>query len=176
MRRQMWVALAISAAAAAAASSSSVSASSKWTEFGATRKGWYSAHVPDPNPKLIKGCCFLPRQRDGTDRYFGVQYQDFGRGVSRVWVFEMWFAPAISFAAAKHVARSEAPPAARLVFTKRYSDCFRMTFRSSALSRAFKSKHAVMDVTLYSSATGGPFNGRSVMNMIFSPTSSFSGC
>jgi hypothetical protein len=130
--------------------------------------------VPDPNPKLTKGCCFLPRQRDGTDRYFGVIYQTFG-GISRAFSYEMWFAAAISFTAAKNVVREEARPGSRFASSKRRGDCFTMTFKSSVLSRAFKSKSAVMEAALYSSGTSGPFNGRTVQDIIFLPASA-GGC
>jgi len=160
--RRTCVALVMAAAVTATSTSA---ASTKWTEFGATKRAWYSAHTPDPNPKLSKGCCFLPRQRDGADQFYGVQYERNG-GVPRVFTFTMWFAPAISFAAAKTVARQEAPPGSRLVSSRRHSECFEMTFTSSALSRAFNSKQALMEVYVFSSPNG-PFNGRTVMDIIF---------
>src|SRR5216684_6525383 len=44
------------------------------TAYGATRSAWNAQHIADPNPRLARGCCFLPKQRDGQDRYFAVQY------------------------------------------------------------------------------------------------------
>ncbi len=64
------------------------SAAVRMNGYGATRKAWAAHHVRDPNPKLIKGCCYLPRQADGRDRYYAV-FQDGGR----VYGYSMHFAP-----------------------------------------------------------------------------------
>jgi len=138
-----------------------------WAEYGATENAWKAAHVADPNPKLFKGCCFLPRNRDGSDRYYAVQYQRFG-GVSRVFGFSMGFVPAISVARARAVVREEAPPRSTLVFSLKRKDCLLVEYKSSMLGRAFRSKRTAMLAGFYSSAAGR-FNGRTVAEIIFLP-------
>jgi hypothetical protein len=93
----------------------------KWTEFGATEKAWRAPHTADPDPKLIDGCCFLTRLRNGLDRYYEVQYEKSG-GVSRVFNFSMRFQPALSLAAARAVVRREAPPQSKLAFSVKRSE------------------------------------------------------
>src|SRR2546422_438686 len=98
-RRAGFAVLGSSASVALVAVAAYAASGARWTEYGATEKAWKAAHVADPNPKLFKGCCFLPRNRDGSDRYQSVQYQRFG-SVSRVVGFSMGFVPAISVASA----------------------------------------------------------------------------
>src|SRR5581483_1476506 len=129
------------------------------TEFGATRAVWRAHHTPDL--KYANGCCFLPRQRDGQDRYYAVLYDEH----SRVYDFEMAFAPTISVGLARFVAKKEAGPGARLVYDLKKADCEQLEFESALLSRALKS--AVL-VELSRSDVGGAPNGH-VGDMLFSP-------
>jgi hypothetical protein len=100
------------------------------TEFGATRKVWFAHHTADP--KYQNGCCFLPRQRDGTDQFYFVQY---GKG-TRVGMFEMDFAPTVSVTYARQVVLHEAGPGARLVYDLKPAGCEQIEYRSALLSRA----------------------------------------
>jgi hypothetical protein len=100
------------------------------TEFGATRKVWFAHHTPDA--KYQNGCCFLPKQRDGTDRYYTVHY---GAG-THVDMFEMGFAPTISVVLARLVVLHEAGPGARLVYDLKPAGCEQIEYRSALLSRA----------------------------------------
>ena len=47
-----------------AAARDSTKQASRLTAFGATRQAWAAQDVADPNPKLFRGCCFLPKQND----------------------------------------------------------------------------------------------------------------
>ncbi len=130
-RRIAHVALLLAVVAAIAATASAARRPIL-TEFGATRKVWFAHHVLDANPKLERGCCFLPRQRDGTDQYITVQY---GAG-THVDMFEMDFAPTISIAYARQVVLREAGPGAKLVYDLKPAGCEQIEYRSSLLSRA----------------------------------------
>jgi len=169
--RHLQFAFMLLAMAFVATTATAGTTTAKWTEFGATKKAWYSAHALDPNMPPYRGCCFLPRQRDGVDRYNGVTNRAIG-GVPRVVQFEMWFAPPISLAAARNIVLQEAPPGSKLVSFTRLSDCVLMAFKSSALTRAFKSgslkaSQPIMDVELQSSANGGPFKASAVRDILF---------
>jgi hypothetical protein len=83
--------------------------------------------------------------------------------------FSVAFEPAISVAVAKAFVRREAPPGARLVFFLRKDDCIQIEYRSARLGQALKSKNAAMLAGLYSSDSG-PFNGRTVSEVIFLPS------
>jgi hypothetical protein len=74
------------------------------TAYGATRKAWAAHHLADRSPSLAAGCCFLPRQSDGQDRYYGVGYH-----LGRVVGYQMHFAPHVSVAVAKRSIRTEFP-------------------------------------------------------------------
>jgi hypothetical protein len=136
----------------------------RWTEFGATKAAWNSAHTPDPDPKLVKGCCFLPRVRGGLDQFYEVLYDKFG-GVERVYGFSMRFNPSVSYSYAQAVVAREASPASRLVFSIKKGDCAQIQYASPLLTRAFHDKSAAMTASLYSSDSG-PFTGR-VTDIIF---------
>ena len=73
--------------------------------YGATSKAWAAHHRADPNPKLFKGCCYLPQQADGTDRYYSVQRN----GKGRVYAYSMHFAPKVSATFVSFLLRREAP-------------------------------------------------------------------
>ena len=149
------------AAVAALAAASSGAGRQVLTEFGATRAVWRAHHTPDP--KYTNACCFLPRQRDGHDRYYAVLYGD----GTRVFSFEMAFAPTIPLGLARLVAKKEAGPGARLVYDVKKADCEQLQFKSALLSRVLRS--AVL-VELSRSDVGGAPNGH-VGDMILSPAS-----
>jgi hypothetical protein len=117
------------------------------TGFGATRKAWAAHHRADPNPKLIKGCCYLPRQADGQDRYYSV-LRDHGR----VFNYSMHFAPRVSATVARSLLRTELPADARLLRSKRRAECLILEYRSAAAKRALGT--GVVGAALYSSAAG----------------------
>jgi hypothetical protein len=72
--------------------------------YGAPRKAWAAHHRADRDPRLSAGCCFLPRQGDGQDRYYGVAYSH-----GRVVFYQMHFAPRVSATAARRLMRAEFP-------------------------------------------------------------------
>ena len=79
------------------------------TAYGAMRKAWAAHHIPDRSPNLAAGCCFLPKQSDGQDRYYGVGYH-----LGRVVFYQMHFAPHVSVSTAKRLIRAEFPRDARV--------------------------------------------------------------
>ncbi len=137
------------------------------TEYGATRKAWAAHHTADPNPKLEKGCCFLPRQSDGTDRWYSVTYNGPG---GRVDSFEMSFAPAVPKALAKQILRREAPADAKLSFDVVKASCEILGYRSKRLSQVGL---PAMTAALYRSAAGtghyGSVVGDIMVSDYFSP-------
>jgi hypothetical protein len=131
------------------------------TGYAATRKAWAAHHVADPNPKLFKGCCYLPKQADGTDRYYAVNRDEKGR----VFNYGMHFAPRVSASFARFLLRrNELPSDARFVRSKRKAECLILQFRSAAAKRALGS--ATVGAALYSSEAGR-YTGR-VKNIIVS--------
>jgi hypothetical protein len=140
------------------------------TGIGATRKAWFAHHVVDPNPKLIRGCCFLPRQKDGHDRYYDVMYDH-----SHVFLYDMAFVSSISARVARALMGHELPGDARLVRSKTKGTCAQFDYRSSMLKRA--TGHQVVGVEFSSDFVGGPYRSsvvRSVLLSNFGVTSS--GC
>lgn len=138
-------------------------ASVRLTGYAATRKAWAAHHVADPNPKLFKGCCYLPKQADGTDRYYAVNRNEKGR----VFNYGMHFAPRISATFARFLLRlDELPSDARLVRSKRKAECLILQYRSAAAKRALG--YATVGAALYSSAAG-PYTG-TVREIIISAT------
>jgi hypothetical protein len=124
------------------------------TGYGATRQAWRAHHQPDPNPKFIKGCCYLPRQADGRPRYYAVTRDDKGR----VFNYSMHFAPKIGATQAKAILRrTELPADAMLVRSKRRAACLILQYRSAAAKWALGG--ATVGAALYSSDTG-PYTGR----------------
>ncbi len=132
--------------------------------IGASRHDFAVGKVPDPNPKLIKGCCFLPKQRDGRDRYYAVLYDERGHVDS----YSMAFAPSISIQAAKRAIRGELPGDAKLVFDVKRAGCEIVQYQSRLVGRALHDDGAV-DAAMYSSTTGGRFNRRTVTEIILLP-------
>jgi hypothetical protein len=100
------------------------------TEFGATQAAWRAHHTPDP--RYANGCCYLPRQRDGTDRYYALDYST-GPHID---MFEMSFVPTYSVRLARQVVKFEAGPGARLVYDLKKADCEQIEYRSTLLTRA----------------------------------------
>lgn len=129
------------------------------TEFGATRAVWAKHHKADPNRKLVRGCCFLPRQKDGTDRYYVVHY---GQG-THVDSFEMSFVPTIPTSLARWVVKHEAGPGARVVYDLNKAGCEQIEYRSTLLSRAVG---GAMFAELSRDSIGGAPNGH-VGDVIF---------
>lgn len=140
------------------------------TGYGATRKAWAAHHRADSNPKLDKGCCYLPKQADGQDRYYQVQRDEHGR----VYIYSMHFAPKVSARFAKALLRRhELPADARLVRSKRKAECLILQYRSAAAKRAVGS--AVVGAGLYSNVAG-KYTGRvQDVNVIVGMTTSL-GC
>jgi hypothetical protein len=160
------VLLAIAALALTAAANAAVGL----TGYGATRNAWAAHHQADPNPKLVKGCCYLPRQADGNDRYYAVDRDEKGR----VYSYSMHFAPRISASEAKFILRqSELPRDARLVRSKRKGICLILQYRSAAAKRALG--YATVGAALYSSAAGR-YTGKVEDIIIMSLLTTSDGC
>jgi hypothetical protein len=122
------------------------------TGYGATRSAWAAHHRTDPNSKLQAGCCFLPKQADGTDRYYTVAYQS-GRVVS----YEMSFVPAVPRAVAIAAIKADVPRDTTLVLDKRAATCEFITWRSRLLKRAVG--YSLMNVELSRTPVGGRYSG-----------------
>ena len=119
------------------------------TGYGATATTWAAHHRADPSPKVVKGCCYLPKQADGLDRYLGVQRDKHGRVDS----YTLHFAPRVSPSAARALLRrSELPADAKLVRVKRSDNCVIVLYRSEAAKRALGSASVV--ARLYSHGKG----------------------
>jgi hypothetical protein len=144
---------AVLALPAAASAHSQSSAARGLTGFGATRKAWFAHHVPDPDPRLIRGCCFLPKERDGQDRYYTVKYSH-----GRVFYYEMHFAPRVSRAAARRRTSREVPPDARLVARVRKATCEQLVYRSAMLKSAHLGS-ATVGVEFTATDGGGRYRG-----------------
>jgi|SRR5919201_1257675 hypothetical protein len=140
------------------------------TAYGATRKAWAAHHIRDPNPKLIKGCCYLPRQADGIDRYYAVQRDDRGRVLN----YSMHFSPRVSASLVRVLLRRhELPVDARLVRSKRKAGCLIIQYRSAAAKRAMGT--ATVGAAFYSSETGR-YSGRVKDVIISGAMTSATGC
>lgn len=129
--------------------------------FGASRAAFAAHKVADRSPQLPRGCCFLPRQRDGRDRYHLAMYDERGRAHG----YSLAFAPNVSVAAARRQIRRELPADARLVFAVRKSRCELLQYRSETLARVLRDGGAV-DAALYSSTAEHPYDGRTVTTII----------
>lgn len=117
------------------------------TGYGATRSAWAAHHRADP--KLVKGCCYLPKQADGQDRYLGVQRDKRGR----VYIYNLHFAPRVSASTAQALLRrTEVPADAKVVRVKRSDNCLIVQYRSEAAKRAVGS--ALIGALLYSNDEG----------------------
>ena len=92
-------------------------------------------------------CCYLPRQRDGTDRYYGVGYST-GPHID---MFEMSFVPTYPVRLARQVVKFEAGPGARLVYDLKKASCEQIEYRSTLLSQAVG---GAMSAELSRNATG----------------------
>jgi hypothetical protein len=145
--RKLVVVAFIGLAVAAVATASVV----RLTGYGATRTAWAAHHQADTSPKLVKGCCYLPKQADGLDRYLGVQPDKHGRVDS----YTLHFAPRVSPSAARALLRrTELPTDAKLVRVKHspYDNCVILQYRSEAAKRAVGS--AFIGARLYSHDEG----------------------
>ena len=131
------------------------------TGMGATRKAWFAHHVVDPNPKLSRGCCFLPRQKDGHDRYYDVMYDR-----SHVFLYDMAFVPSVSATVARALLRHELPPDARLVRSKTKGTCAQFDYRSTMLKRA--TGHPTVGIEFSSDFVGGPYRSGVVRSVLLS--------
>lgn len=146
--------------------------------IGATKAAFAANHQADPNPKLVPGCCFLPKERGGGDHIITVSYAS-----RRVFSYEIDYAPNASLATADAELARELPPDAKLVYQVRKSECEMRQYKSITLSRidgplkesakqkkldallGGKEQRGLVDVGLYSSESG-PYNGRSVESIL----------
>ena len=159
--------------------------------IGATKAAFAAHHQADPDPKLVPGCCFLPKERGGGDHIITVSY-----GHGRVFSYEIDYAPNVSLATADAELASELPPDSKLVYRVRKSDCEMRQYKSAALLRIDgpvketakqkkfetvfgKEQPGLVDASLYSSETG-PYNARSVESILinrgYNATDKASGC
>lgn len=143
---------ALIASPSGAAAHDSTKQASRLTAFGATRQAWAAHHAADPNPKLFRGCCFLPKQNDGQDRYYAVQYER-GRVVS----YEMDFGPRVRAPIARLLMKREVPPDARIIARTIRQTCEQTEYRSPTLKRVLG--YARVGVEFSSDEVGGPYRG-----------------
>ncbi len=139
--------------------------SQRLTGFGATKKDWYAHHTPDRSGKFEPGCCFLPRNKDGHDRYAAVTFVN-----GRVFSFDMLFSPPVTPAEAKFWIKREAPPDGKVVFDVRKPTCEQIQYRSRLLAKAFKEKVGVMMAELSTQGGAATYSARSVDDIIFLPS------
>jgi hypothetical protein len=141
---------AVIALPSAAATHEASKQASRLTGFGATRRDWAAHHVADPNPKLVRGCCFLPKQKDGYDRYYSVEY-DNGRVVS----YGMDFLPRVRASTARLLMKDELPPDAHVVARAKRGTCEQIEYRSPTLKKVLGSPK--VGVEFSSDQVGGPY-------------------
>lgn len=123
------------------------------TGFAATKKAWYAHHKLDRTPILVPGCCFGPRQNDGQDRYYNVQYSS-----NRVYMYDMDFGPRVSASDARKQAAKELPADAKLVAHKKRPHCEQFVYRSAAVKRATGNR--AVGVEFSSDVKSGPYDGK----------------
>jgi hypothetical protein len=141
---------AVIALPSAAATLEASTQASRLTGFGATRQDWAAHHVADPNPKLVRGCCFLPRQKDGYDRYYDVGY-DKGRVVA----YGMDFLPRVRASIARLLMKEELPPDTRVVAHAKRGTCELIEYRSPTLKKLLGSPK--VGVEFSSDQVNGPY-------------------
>jgi opacity protein-like surface antigen len=150
MRRHLVLAV---LAATVTATAAAAAAAPALTGYGATRKAWYAHHKLDKSPVLLAGCCFGPRQNDGQDRYYNVQYS-----LNRVMMYDMDFGPRLSAKDARRQVAKELPRDARLVAHKKRGHCEQFLYKSAAARRAVGK--AFVGAEFASDATGGSYDGK----------------
>src|SRR6188508_2236934 len=128
-RAAVWLLVSLSFALAAGCGGSSESAADgpTLTGYGATREDFAEGKRPDP--ARPGGCCFLPKQDDGTDRYNAVTYDDDDRVVA----YSMAFGPPIRIGDAENVIARELPRDATRVWTIPKRDCKLVQYRSALI-------------------------------------------
>jgi hypothetical protein len=140
------------------------------TAYGATHRAWAAHHVADPNPRLVKGCCYLPKQSDGRDRYVALQYNT----RNRVFSFVMHFGPRVTALTAKRIVRRELPPDARLVGHARKPTCEQFEYRSRMANRAVGTP--TLGIEFLAHRAGGVYRGRVGDAVVASYVSATFGC
>lgn len=173
MLRLILMTGASTAAAVVGASASGAGTSGRLTGIGATKAAFAAHHQADPNPKLVPGCCFLPKEQSGGDHFITVTYVK-----GRVFSYEIDYAPNAPLAIAESELGRELPSDAKLVSQVKKSECVMLQYRSATLAQIDgpvketakqkkldallgKEQSGLVDAALYS-AESGPFNGRSV--------------
>jgi hypothetical protein len=120
------------------------------TGFGATRAAWNAHHSRDVG--YASGCCFFPKNSDGSDRYITLEYQS-----GRVASYEMLFKPAVPRAVALSELHRDVPSDARRVWDVKRATCEFVEYRSRALKAA--TGVGVMDLELSRTPLGGAYSG-----------------
>ncbi len=133
----------------------------KLTGYGATKEDFAKGKKVDTDKK--DDCCFLPKQADGSDRYYLVMYDE----SDRVYTYSLSFVPPIVFAGAQNVIIRELPPDAKLAFTVNRRDCKMMQYRSTLIRQAFPDGPWDILVALYSSQTAGPYDDLAITDITF---------
>ena len=131
------------------------------TGYGATRDDFAEGKRPDP--ARPDGCCFLPKQDDGTDRYNAVRYD----GDDRVIAYSMAFGPSIRLADAENVITGELPSDATRVWTIPKRDCKLVQYRSARIRETLSDGPWDILVALYTADGTKPYDDLSVSDIDF---------
>jgi hypothetical protein len=131
------------------------------TGYGATREDFAEGKRADPTRP--DGCCFLPKQNDGTDRYNSVKYDDDDRVVS----YSMAFGPAIRIGDAEDVIAGELPRDATRVWTIPKRNCKLVQYRSALIRETLADGPWDVLVTLYTADGAQPYDDLSISDIDF---------
>ena len=131
------------------------------TGYGATRDDFAAGKRPDP--ARPDGCCFLPKQDDGTDRYNSVRYDEDDRVVS----YNMAFGPTIRIGDAENVIARELPRDATRVWTIPKRDCKLVQYRSALIRETLADGPWDVLVTLYTADGAQPYDDLSISDIDF---------
>jgi hypothetical protein len=131
------------------------------TGYGATREDFAEGKRPDP--ARPDGCCFLPKQNDGTDRYNAVRYDKDDRVIG----YGMAFGPTVRLADAENVITGELPPDATRVWTIAKRDCKLVQYRSALIRETLSDGPWDVLVKLYTADGTKPYDDLSISDIDF---------
>jgi len=156
--------LAVAVSTACGSSSTSEATGAHLTGYGATKDEFAKGKTPDKDKE--DDCCFLPKQADGSDRWYAVMYDE----NDRVYTYGMSFVPTIVIAGAQNVIIGELPPDAKLVATLKRRTCKIMEYRSATIRQVFDETGGPWDilVSLTSSETIAPYTDFKITDISFS--------
>ena len=157
----LMVSLSLVLPAGCGGSSDSEAGGPTLTGYGATRDDFLERKRPDPdNPD---GCCFLPEQDDGSNRYNAVTYDDDDRVIS----YEMAFGPTIRLSEAENVIAEQLPPDATRVWTIPKRNCKLVQYRSALIRETLAGGPWDILVTLSTADGAEPYDDLSISDIEF---------